>query len=153
MEEKKLESMISNDAYEEIESKVKEKVGEDAFKYIFPAVKKAIEEGDGAVRKNILIDWLDMCSCRVCSHCGEIMEEGWYLGYHGYACSDECCCEIMNITKEEYNRYQIYLEDIKEYLKDEGKGRKPEELTEEEIKEITSEIVDGRDEYYYTEWY
>lgn len=153
MNKNDLKGMVSADTYDAIVEKVKKQVGEKAFEYIFPAVKKALEEGNGEVREEILIGWLDLDCCRVCSNCGEIMEEGWYLGFHGYACSDECCCEIMNITKEEYDRYQIYLDDIEEYLKDEGEGRKPEELTEEEIHEITSKIVDGLDEYYYTEWY
>ena len=152
MKKKTLESMISERAYNEIVKKVKEQVGEDAFEYIFPAVKKTLEEGSGAVRENILIGWLD-CDCmRVCSHCGEIMEEGWYLDCKGYACSDECAMHIMDVPDmEHFRRYRIYKEDIDEYLEDEGKGRKEEDLTQEEIDEIIDELSDDM-QACYTEW-
>ena len=153
MEKETLESMVSQNTYDTIVKKVKELVGDSAFEYIFPAIKKALEEGDGTVRNDILIDWLDLDCCRVCSHCGAIMEEGWYLDCHGYACNDECCCKIMDITKEEFDRYGIFLPEIEEHLKDEGQGRKPEELTKKEINEIIDEIMEGLDAYYYTEWY
>lgn len=152
MKKMKLEEMVSQRCYDEIVSKVKTQVGDKSFDFIFPSVKKALEEGSGEVREQILIEWLNCDTCRVCSHCGSIMEEGWYLGLNGYACSDKCCMKIMGIKKKEYDRYSIYLDDIKEYLDDEGEGRKPEDLTEEEIDEITSSIVNGLDEYYYTEW-
>lgn len=152
METRKLESMITKRGYEEIVEKVKEYVGKEAFEYIFPAVCKALEEGSGKVREEILIGWLDVDTMRVCSHCGEIMQEGWYLDWHGYACSDECCMALMSIDKEEYEKYSIFKPEIIEYLEDEGEGRTLEDLTKEEIDEITSEIVDGLDAYYYTDW-
>ena len=153
MEKNDLKRMVSAHTYDAIVEKVKKQVGEKAFGYIFPAVKKALEEGNGEVREEILIGWLDLDCCRVCSNCGAIMEEGWYLDWQGYACSDDCCCKLMEISKEEYDRYSIYLEDIKEYLKNEGLGRKPEELTEKEIHAINEEIIKDLDSYYYTEWY
>lgn len=71
--------MISKHAYDEIVAKVKERIGEESFEYIFPGIKKALEEGSGAVREEILINWLNVDSMRVCTQCGAIMEEGWYL--------------------------------------------------------------------------
>lgn len=151
--EKKLIDMVSQKCYNEIKEKVKYYVGEEAFPIVFPAFEKALEEGSGNCREEILISFLDMDSCRVCSNCGAIMEEGWYLDCNGYACSDECCRTLMNVSKEEYDRYNIYLPEIKERLKEEGDGRKPEDLSEEEIKELINEIIEGLDAYYYTEWH
>ena len=147
-----LESMVSKHAYDEIVSKVKVQVGEESFDYIFPAVKKALEEGSGKVREEILIHWLDCDSVRVCTYCGKIMQEGWYLDCNGYACSDECAAEGEGITMEEFKKYRIYKDDILQHLEDEGKGRKIEDLTKEECDEIIDEIADDLD-YYYTEWY
>ena len=153
-EEKKktLESMISAHAYNEIVEKLKEQVGEDAFEYLFPAVKKAIEEGSPDCREKILIDWLDCDSMRVCTQCGDIMEEGWYLNTNGYACSDECAAKSEGITMEQFQKWRIYKDDIITYLKEEGKGRKIEDLTKEECDEIIDEYCNDCD-YYYTEWY
>ena len=152
MEQKKLESMVSQHCYDEIVAKLKEQVGEEAFQYIFPAIKKAIEDGSGKVREEILIYWLDVDSCRICSHCGAIMEEGWYLDCQGYACSDECAMEIMNVPDmEHFRRYRIYKEDVDQYLEDEGKGRKEEDLTQEEIDQILESVLEDCDAYY-TEW-
>ncbi len=153
MEKKSLEEMVSARCYDEIAKQVKHYVGEESFEIIFPAVKKALEEGSAAAREEILIQWLDLDCCRVCDNCGAIMEEGWYLDWQGYACSDECCCKIMNVSKEEFDRYSIFLPEIEEHLKDEGEGRKPEELTKDEINEIIDEIMANLDAYYYTEWY
>lgn len=148
-----LESMVSKHAYEEIVSKVKEQVGEKVFQHIFPAIKKALEEGDGEVREEILSGWLNVDSMRVCSHCGAIMEEGWYLDCQGYACSDECAMEIMRVPDmEHFRRYRIYKEDIDQYLEEEGEGRKEEELTQEEIEEIIETVGDDM-QACYTEWY
>lgn len=153
MEQKKLESMVSKHCYDEIVAKLKEHVGEEAFEYIFPGVKKALEEGSGRVREEILINWLDVDSCRICSHCGAIMQEGWYLDCQGYACSDECAMEIMNVPDmEHFRRYRIYKEDVDQYLEDEGEGRKEEDLTQEEIDEII-DIVSDDMQACYTEWY
>lgn len=147
-----LESMVSEHAYEEIVSKVKEQVGEESFNYIFPAVKKAIEEGSGKVREEILIHWLDCDSVRVCTYCGKIMQKGWYLECNGYACSDECAAESEGITMEEFKKYRIYKDDILQHLEDDGKGRKIEDLTQDEIEEIIDAVNDDV-QYCYTEWY
>lgn len=144
--------MISAHAYEEIERKVREMVGDKAFEYIFPSVVKALEKGDGDTRYAILIGWLDVDSMRVCTMCGAIMEEGWYLCDAGYACSDECAAKYEGITMEEFDKWAIYKDDIIDYLKCEGKGRKIEDLTKEECEEIIEEWCSDKD-YYYTEWY
>ena len=89
---------------------------------------------------------------RVCTQCGAIMEEGWYLNDAGYACSDECAAKSEGITMEEFEKWRIYKDDIISYLEDEGEGRKIEDLTKEECDEIIDEIPDDLD-YYYTEWY
>lgn len=147
-----LESMVTKHAYEEIVSKVKEQVGEEAFKYIFPAVKKALEEGSGKAREQILIGWLNCDSMRVCTQCGKIMLKGWYLNANGYACSDECAAESEGITMEQFEKWQIYKDDIESYLEDEGNERKIEDLTKDECDEIIEQICDDCD-YFYTEWY
>ena len=152
MEKQKLETMISAHAYDEIVAKVKEQVGEESFDYIFPAVKKALEEGSGNVREEILIGWLECDSVKVCSYCGKIMQKGWFLDFNGYACSDECAAESEGITMEQFEKWRIYKDDIVSYLEDEGEGRKIEDLTKEECDEIISEIAEDLD-YYYTEWY
>lgn len=151
-EKQTLEKMVSAHAYDEIVAKVKEQIGKESFDYIFPAIKKALEEGDGAVRGEILSNWLDCDSMRVCTYCGKIMEEGWYLDSNGYACSDECAAESEGITMDEFKKWRIYKDDIVSYLEDEGKGRKIEDLTKEECDEIIDELSDDLD-YYYTEWY
>lgn len=150
---KKLEEMLSEHCYNELQDKVKQYVGEGAFDIVFPAIKKALEKGDRNTRNDILIEWLDMDSCRVCDECGAIMEEGWYLNCMGYACSDECAMKIMEVPDmEHFRRYRIYKEDIDYYLEQEGEGRKEEDLTQEEIEEILDEICDNI-EACYTEWY
>lgn len=152
-ETKKLEEMLSERCYNELQDKVKQYVGEGAFDIIFPAIKKALEEGDGQTRYDILIEWLDMDSCRVCDECGAIMEEGWYLNCMGYACSDECAMKRMEVPDmEHFRRYRIYKAEIDEYLEDEGEGRKEEDLTQEEIEEIIDEVSSNMDACY-TEWY
>lgn len=151
-QKKTLEDMVSKNCYDEIVAKVKEQVGEEAFGYIFPAIKKAIEEGSGKVREEILISWLDCDHCRVCTECGKIMEEGWYLNCSGYACSNECAAKIEGLTMEEFEKWRIYKDDIVKYLKDEGEGRRIEDLTQEECDYIIDEIFDDVD-YYYTDWY
>lgn len=150
---KTLAAMVSDNCYNEIVEKLKEHVGASVFAYIFPAVKKALEEGSGEVRETILSNWLDIDSCRVCSHCGAIMQEGWYLDCQGYACSDECAMEIMNVPDiEHFHRYRIYKEDIDAFLEEEGEGRKEEDLTQEEIEEIIDTVSDDM-QACYTEWY
>ena len=153
MEQKQnLESMLSAHAYEEIVKKVKESVGTEAAEYVFPAVKKALEEGSGKVREEILIGWLNVDSMRVCTQCGAIMEKGWYLNCQGYACSDECAAKSEGITMEQFEKWRIYKDDIVEYLKEDGEGRKIEDLTKEECDKIIDEYCQDCD-YYYTEWY
>lgn len=148
----KLKEMISAHAYDEIVGKIKKQVGQDVFNIIWPSIKKALEEGDGDVRYKILISWLDCDSMRVCTYCGKIMEEGWYLNSHGYACSDECAAESEGITMEQFKKWRIYKDDILQHLEEEGKGRKIEDLTKEECDEIIDELSDNLD-YYYTAWY
>ena len=148
----KLETMLSKHAYNELVDKVRKQVGEESFNYIFPAIKKALEEGSGKVREKILISWLSVDSMRVCTQCGAIMQKGWYLDCAGYACSDECAAKSEGITMEEFEKWRIYKYDIVSYLEDEGKGRKIEDLTKEECDEIIDDFIDHLD-YYYTEWY
>lgn len=148
-----LEEMVSDDTFKKISDEVKHYVGKEAFPIVFPAIKKAIEEGSGSSREEILGVWLDIDSVRICSHCGAIMQEGWYLDCCGYACSDECAKEIMKVPDmEHFYRYRIYKEDIDSYLEDEGEGRKEEDLTQEEIEEILDELNEYLDACY-TEWY
>lgn len=144
--------MVSQHCYDEIVGNLKERIGDEAFEYIFPAVKKALEEGSGNIRERILIGWLDCDSCRVCSKCGAIMEEGWYMDSAGYACSDECAAEIEGITMEQFAKWRIYKDDIIEYLDNEGEGRKIDDLTKEECDEIIDEYCVDCD-YYYTQWF
>ena len=150
--ENKMEEMVSDQAYDEIVEKVKKNVGDDAAEYILPAVIKALEEGSGDVREQILLDWLAVDSVRVCTQCGAIMQEGWYLCCNGYACSDECAAKSEGITMEEFDKWRIYKDDIVSYLEDEGEGRKIEDLTKEECEKIIEEYCDDCD-YYWTEWF
>lgn len=150
MEKQKLETMISAHAYDELVAKVRKQVGEESFNYIFPGIKKALEEGSGKVREEILSDWLNVESCRVCSECGAIMQEGWY-NMGKYACSDECVIKQDGISYEEFKRFQIYKSTIQSFLDNEGKNRKADDLTDDEIREIIDEIIDNCDAYY-TSW-
>lgn len=150
---KTLEEMVSDRCFNEISEKVKHYVGEESFSIIFPAVKKALEESSGGAREEILINWLDVDTCRICSECGAIMEEGWYLDCYGYACSDECAMKIMEVPDmEHFRRYRIYKSDIDYYLETEGLERKEEDLTQEEIEKIINE-VNEYSQACYTEWY
>lgn len=142
--------MVSEKTFFEIIEKVQEAVGLEASRYILPGVLRALEKGDGKVRNQILSEWLDVDSCRVCDECGAIMEEGWY-NCGKYACSDECVIKQDGITKEEFDRFQIYKTTIQEYLNEEKKGRKADDLTDDEIAEIMEEIFDDCDAYY-TSW-
>ena len=149
----KLKTLISEHCYDELVEKLGEFVGEDNVETILPAVAKALVEGDRLQREHILIDWLDMDSCRVCTTCGKIMEEGWYLNDAGYACSDECAAQSEGITMEEFSKYKIYKNDLIEYLESEGEGRKLEDLTEDECAEIINEEIMDNVAWYWTEWY
>ena len=149
---KKIDQMISTHAYDEIVSKVKEFVGEEASKYILPGVIKALEEGDRVIREDILIGWLDVESMRVCTHCGAIMEEGWYMECGGYACSDECAAQMVDLTMEEFAKWRIYKADIVEYLRETNDARDIGELSAEECDKIIEHIALQCDSCW-TEWY
>ena len=149
---KNLLQIISTHAYEEIVSKVKEFVGEEASKYILPGVIKALEESDRVIREDILIEWLDVESMRVCTHCGAIMEEGWYMECGGYACSDECAAQMVDLTMEEFAKWRIYKADIVEYLRETNDARDIGELSAEECDKIIEHIALQCDSCW-TEWY
>ena len=100
--------------------------------------------------KRDIIDEYDLDCCRVCSECGELMVEGWY-NMGAYACSDECVIKQEGITREEFERFQIYKATIQQYLDDEGEGRKADDLTDSEISVILDDII-GDCDAYYTEW-
>lgn len=149
---KKLEEMISARAYDEIKRKLSACTGESAAELLFPMVKQALEEGDHDVRYNILIDWLECDTLRVCTQCGAIMQEGWYLNLAGYACSDECAAKSEGITMVEFDRYRIYKDDIIEWLEWNDDPRTIDELSKEECDSIIEEVAADK-EYCYTEWY
>ena len=144
--------MVSAHCYNEIRDKVKKQVGEAAFDYIFPGVKKALEVGSRETKESLLFGWLDIDSCRICSICGDIMEEGWYLDSAGYACSDECAAKSEGITMDEFRKWRIYKDDIKAYLEAYEPGRKIEELSQQECDDIIDNFCDDC-EYFYTQWY
>lgn len=52
--EKTLEEMISQHSYDEIKERVENEVGKTVAEHIFPAVKKALEEGDYYTRYDSL---------------------------------------------------------------------------------------------------
>ena len=108
----KLKTLISEHCYDELVEKLTEQVGENNAKVMLPAIAKALVEGGRAERERILNDWLDMDSCRVCTTCGKIMEEGWYLNDAGYACSDECAAKSEGLTMDEFHRYKVYKDDL-----------------------------------------
>ena len=150
---KKLEEMVSADCIKEIKRKLRKFVGKKTMLRLYPAIKKAIEEGDREIRESILREWLDVDSVRVCSQCGELMQEGWYLDAMGYACSDECAMQIMNVPDmEHFRRYRIYKEEIDDWLEDEGLGRKEGDLTQDEIEKILEQIND-ESQACYTQWF
>lgn len=149
----KLKTLISEHCYDELVEKLTDYVGEDNVQTVLPTIAKILVEGTGQQKEHILIDWLDMDSCRVCSTCGKIMEEGWYLNDAGYACSDECAAKSEHLTMDEFKRYKIYKDDLIEYLEDEGEGRKLEDLSEDECAEIINDVIMENVDYYWTEWY
>ena len=53
-----LEELVSAHCYDEIVRKKTGQVSEVVFEIIFPSIKKALEEGDGDIRREILINWL-----------------------------------------------------------------------------------------------
>ena len=144
--------MIREHCFDELVEKLTDYVGQDNVDSILPTIAKILVEGTGDQKEHILIDWLNMDSCRVCSTCGKIMEEGWYLLDAGYACSDECAAKSEGISMDEFKRYRIYKNDIKDYLVYEGINKSIEDLTQEECDEIVDELIDKVD-YYWTEWY
>ena len=150
----KLKTLISEHCYDELVEKLTEQVGETNAKVMLPAVAKALVEGGRKEREQILINWLDMDSCRVCTTCGAIMEEGWYLNDAGYACSDECAAKSEGITMEEFKRYKIYKDDIEQYLRDTYDPRSIYELSDDECAHIINDCIDMENlDYYWTEWY
>ena len=149
----KLKTMISEHCYDELVEKLTEYVGEDNVQTILPSIAKILVEGTGQQKEHILNNWLDMDSCRVCTTCGKIMEEGWYLNEAGYACSDECAAKSEGITMDEFKRYKIYKDDLIDYLEDEGKGRKLEDLTDDEVADIINDEIMDNVDWYWTEWY
>ena len=150
---KELKKMISEHCFDELVEKLTEQVGEANAKVMLPAIAKALVEGGREERERILNDWLDMDSCRVCTTCGKIMEEGWYLHDAGYACSDECAAKSEGITMDEFKRYQIYKDDLIEYLEQEGEGRKLEDLSDDEVADIINDEIMDNVEWCRTEWY
>lgn len=149
----KLKTLISEHCYDELVEKLTEYVGEDNVQTILPSIAKILVEGTGQQKEHILNNWLDMDSCRVCTTCGKIMEEGWYLNEAGYACSDECAAKSEGITMDEFKRYKIYKDDLEKYLIREGKGRELEDLSDDECAEIINEEIMDNVDWYYTEWY
>lgn len=149
----KLKTLISEHCFDELVEKLTDYVGEDNVETILPTIAKILVEGTGQQKEHILNNWLDMDSCRVCTTCGKIMEEGWYLNEAGYACSDECAAKSEHLTMDEFKRYKIYKDDLIEYLEDEGEGRKLEDLDEDECAEIINDVIMENVDYYWTEWY
>ena len=144
--------MLSVRAINEIVDQLEGFVGKKAANLLFPGVKKALEEGDREVRESILREWLDVDYIRVCTQCGNLMEEGWYLADAGYACSDECAAKSEGITMEQFKKWRIYKDDIVAYMEEQGWGGTIDDLSAEECEKIIKEIADKRD-YCWTEWY
>lgn len=149
-----IKKMMSEHCYEEFVQKLTDQVGESNAKIMLPSIIVAIVKGGREERERILINWLDMDSCRVCTTCGAIMEEGWYLNDAGYACSDECAAKSEGITMDEFKRYKIYSQDIKDYLCRKGDSRNLSELSDDECAGIINDKIDMENlPYYWTEWY
>jgi len=160
MEEKnyleELKKLMSEDAYNEFLAKIKGQFtcfSEPTIMELANITARDIVNGDREKREEILNDWLDMDTCRVCTTCGAIMSEGWYLNDAGYACSDECAAKSEGITMEEFAKYKIYKDDIQQYLDDTDDPRKLEDLTAEECDDIIDEHIMDNVDYFYTEWY
>lgn len=102
---KKLEDLVSKNCYDEIVAVSKKLFGE-AFDYIFPSIKKALERGNGNVRREIL-EVLGVESCRVCDVCGKLMEEG-YLCEDSlqYSCSKRCLKKRNNWSEKEFRDWE-----------------------------------------------
>ena len=146
----KLSEMLSESGIEKLKDAVRKAVGDKAFDFIYPAIVKALEKGDKEVRTQILIDWLDVDFCRVCSVCGKVFQEGWY-NMGEYACSDKCVRKQDGISKKEFEKFQIYKGTIENYLEDTEDDRNINKLTKEEIDEILDNVLDECDAYY-TSW-
>ena len=149
--EKKLEQMVSACVYDEIKAQVVELLGEDGESF-FTVVKVALENGDAKLRSYILHHWLEVDSVRVCDQCGALMEEGWYLGCAGYACSDECAAKSEGITMEQFEKWRIYKDDLIQWLEENDDHRSIDELTKEECDRIIEEEIALHRDYCWTEW-
>lgn len=108
---KKLENLVSSHCYDEIVEKTKNLFGE-AFDYVFSAIKKALERGNGNVRRAI-VDLLDLDSCRVCDTCGKLIEEG-YLCEDAlkYSCSKRCLKKRNNWSEKDFRDWEKNWSDI-----------------------------------------
>lgn len=150
----KLKQMVNADTYKELLEKLTDNLtNEKVAQSMLPQIAKTLVEGGREEREAILIDWLDMDSCRVCTTCGKIMSEGWYLNNMGYACSDECAAKSEGITMEQFEKWRIYKDDIEQYLRESGDKRSIDELTADECADIINEKIGFEDlEYYWTEW-
>ena len=81
---------------------------------------------------------------RRCSHCGNLMREGYLLG-NEYACSTECRNALYDPNDSE-NAFRLYLIDLYEIEPEDVEG-----MTAEEIKE-TYKDCEVSDCVMYTEW-
>jgi hypothetical protein len=61
----------------------------------------------------IVADYVDRWG-RYCSHCGKHHEEGYWIGEHEYACSDECAIAILG-GKEQFDEAMNEYEDDANY--------------------------------------
>lgn len=51
---------------------------------------------------------------RYCSHCGKHHDEGYWIGEHEYACSDECAIALMG-GKEQFDEAMNEYDDYANY--------------------------------------
>ena len=151
--EEQLKSMLDEHTYDELVDKCHQHIADPIFDAVFPIICDKLVNGNGEEREKILNGWLDMDSVRVCTTCGKMMSEGWYLCDAGYACSDECAAKSEGITMEEFEKWRIYKDDIIEVLKYEGHGRKIEDLSKEECDKLIDKYIMPNAEYFWTEWY
>lgn len=82
---------------------------------------------------------------RRCSHCGNLMAEGYLLG-NQYACSDECRNALYD-SEDAENARRLYLIDCYEIEPEEVAGMSADEIEKE------YEGCEISDSFMYTEWY